>query len=209
MTREIYFSTDIESDGPLPGPNSMLSYGSAAFTDDGKLITTFTENLALLPGAQADPGTAEWWQKPEQKTAWESCRKDPQDPTASMKRYVAWVKETAKVYDAKPAFVAYPAGFDFLFMYTYMIRFAGESPFSFSAIDIKTYAMAVLGTKYRDSTKKNMPKSWFPETRHNHVAIDDAIEQGQLFINMMKDASNRRSKFSAVSPGVGKRGSDV
>jgi hypothetical protein len=34
-------------------------------------------------------------------------------------------------------FVAYPAGFDFLFMYWYMIRFVGESPFSFSALGIK------------------------------------------------------------------------
>jgi hypothetical protein len=29
---EIYVSTDIEADGPIPGPNSMLSFGSAAYT---------------------------------------------------------------------------------------------------------------------------------------------------------------------------------
>ena len=31
----LYFSTDVESDGPIPGPNSMLSYGVVAFTEDG------------------------------------------------------------------------------------------------------------------------------------------------------------------------------
>ena len=31
--KEIYISCDIESDGPIPGPNSMLSFGSVAFVD--------------------------------------------------------------------------------------------------------------------------------------------------------------------------------
>ena len=29
---EIYISTDVETDGPIPGPHSMLSIGSAAYT---------------------------------------------------------------------------------------------------------------------------------------------------------------------------------
>ena len=28
---EIYISTDVEADGPIPGPHSMLSFGSAAY----------------------------------------------------------------------------------------------------------------------------------------------------------------------------------
>jgi len=28
---EVYVSTDVESDGPIPGPYSMLSFGSAAY----------------------------------------------------------------------------------------------------------------------------------------------------------------------------------
>jgi hypothetical protein len=31
-SKEIYVSTDVEADGPIPGPNSMLSFGSAAYT---------------------------------------------------------------------------------------------------------------------------------------------------------------------------------
>jgi len=41
-----------------------------------------------------------------------------------MKAYVEWLK----ALPAKPVFVGYPAGFDFLFVYWYLIRFAGESP---------------------------------------------------------------------------------
>ena len=86
-----------------------------------------------------------------------------------------------------PVFVAYPAGFDFLFVYWYLIRFAGESPFSFSALDIKTYAMAMLKIGYRESVKRNMPRRWFDPFQHTHVALDDAIEQGALFCNMLAE----------------------
>jgi hypothetical protein len=74
-----------------------------------------------------------------------------------MRRCVLWLK----ALPGKPVFVGYPAGFDFLFVYWYLIRFAGESPFSFSALDIKTYAMALLKKDYRKSTKGGMPKHWF------------------------------------------------
>ena len=38
---EVYVSTDIETDGFLPGDNSMLSLGSAAFLADGRQVGTF------------------------------------------------------------------------------------------------------------------------------------------------------------------------
>src|SRR5215472_15625934 len=151
---EIYLSTDIETDGPIPGPNSMLSFASAAYKPDKTLVSTFTANLHTLPGAAGAPETMEFWKKNAE--AWEACRKDPEDPGVAMKRYVAWVKSLP----GEPVFVAYPAGFDFLFVYWYLIRFAGESPFSFSALDIKSYAMAVMKSEYRESSKRNMPKTW-------------------------------------------------
>jgi hypothetical protein len=100
-----------------------------------------------------------------------------------MPEYVAWVD----ALPGKPVFTAYPAGFDFLFMYWYLIRFAGRSPFSFSALDVKTYAMAMLKKDYRECTKKRMPRHWFDDLRHTHQALDDAIEQGALFCNMLRE----------------------
>jgi len=178
--KEIYISTDVETDGPIPSPHSMLSFGSAAYDADKTLISTFSANLDTLPGAAADPKTAAWWQT--QPEAWAACRTNLEAPEAAMQRYVAWIK----TLPGRPVFVAYPAGFDFLFVYWYLIRFTGASPFSHSALDIKSYAMAMLKTGYRDSTKRNMPKKWFDALPHNHVALDDAIEQGALFCNMLK-----------------------
>jgi hypothetical protein len=178
---EIYVSTDVETDGPIPGPHSMLSFASAAYLADKKLLGTFTANLETLPGAKPDPGTMSWWN--QHLEAWTAARTDLQQPGQAMRRYVSWLK----ALPGKPVFVGYPAGFDFLFVYWYLIRFTGESPFSFSALDIKSYAMALLKTEYRESVKRNMPKRWFNSRPHSHVALDDALEQGALFCNMLAE----------------------
>jgi hypothetical protein len=176
---EIYVSTDVEADGPIPGPHSMLSFASAAYRADKTLLGTFEANLSLLPGARGDPKTMEWWQR--QPEAWAACRTDLREPDTVMPEYVRWLKSLP----GKPVFVAYPAAYDFMFIYWYLIRFSGESPFSHSALDIKTYAMALLGTEYRESVKRNMPAKWFDDLPHTHVALDDAKGQGALFCNML------------------------
>jgi hypothetical protein len=193
---ELYFSTDVETDGPIPGPHSMLSLGTAVFAADGELLGTFERNLDLLPGAQPHPDTERFWS--DNPEAYAATRVDTRPPEVAMREYVEWV-ESFKT--GSPVFVAYPAGFDFTFVYWYMIRFAGRSPFSFSALDMKSYAMAKLGTPYRQSTKRNMPKAWFSDKPHTHKALDDAIEQGELWIAMLKHQAkglaSRPSGFSA------------
>jgi len=176
---EVYVSTDVEADGPIPGPHSMLSFASAAYRADKTLVGTFEANLHLLPDAAGDPKTMAWWQG--QPEAWAACRSNLREPAAVMPEYVRWLK----ALPGKPVFVGYPAAYDFMFVYWYLIRFAGESPFSHSALDIKSYAMAVLGTEYRQSVKRNMPAAWFDDLPHTHVALDDAKGQGALFCNMM------------------------
>jgi hypothetical protein len=106
---EVYVSTDIEADGPIPGPHSMLSSASAAFTAAGKQVGTFSANLTTLPGAAGEEKTMAWWQT--QPDAWAACRKETRDPGQVMPEYVAWLKQLP----GKPVFVAYPAAYDFLF----------------------------------------------------------------------------------------------
>ena len=184
---EIYISTDVETDGPIPGVHSMLSFASAAFRADKTLLGTFSANLHTLPGASGDPRTMAWWKT--QPDAWAACRSGLQEPEQAMPHYVEWIKSLG----GKPVFVGYPVTFDFMFVYWYLIRFTGSSPFSHSALDMKTYAMALLRTDYRDSTKRNMPRRWFDDLPHTHVALDDAIGQGHLFCNMLADNVARKS----------------
>jgi hypothetical protein len=180
---EIYISTDVETDGPIPGPYSMLNFGSAAYTADGERLGTFTANLENLSGASGYPRTMEFWSRhPE---VWAAIRSNPQPPAEVMPRYAAWLESLP----GKPVFVAYPVAFDFMFVYWYLIRFHGESPFGHNGIDIRSYSMALLKKDYRDSGKSDLPRRWRSKNMHTHNSLDDAIEQGEIFINMLRDNS--------------------
>ncbi|HLO62032.1 MAG TPA: exonuclease [Azonexus sp.] len=184
--REIYVSTDIETDGPVAGRHSMLSLGSAAYAADKTLLATFSANLETVPGLVADERTTLWWAT--QPEAWLACRQNLETPAAAMRRYVAWLR----ALPGRPVFVAYPAAFDFPFVQWYLERYAGDNPFGYAVIDIKTYAMAVLRQPYRASGKQAMPAAWFDPAPHTHVALDDALEQGALFCNMLAANLARR-----------------
>lgn len=95
---------------------NLLSFGSAAYRAEKTLLTTFPANLDTLPDAQGQPDTMAWWAT--QPVAWAACRSDCEAPEAAMHRYVAWLK----ALPGKPVFVGYPAGYDFLFVYWYLIR---------------------------------------------------------------------------------------
>ena len=119
---EIYVSTDVEADGPIPGPHSMLSFASAAYLADKTLVDTFTTNLSLLQGATGHPETMKWWSQNE--AAWNASREKCQPPETAMPNYVRWLKDLP----GRPVFVGYPASYDFMFVYWYLMRFAGNVP---------------------------------------------------------------------------------
>lgn len=52
-----------------------------------------------------------WWKT--QAAAWDACRKDLRSAPEAMPAYVQWCKGLP----GTPVFVAYPAGFNFLFVY--------------------------------------------------------------------------------------------
>jgi hypothetical protein len=180
--KEIYVSTDIEADGPIPGPHSMLSFASAAYLPDKTLHGTFSVTLETLPGATQHPKTMEWWRQfPE---AWEACRRDLRAPADAMRAYLDWLGGLP----GRPVFVGWPATWDFMWMYWYLVQFTGERPFRENALDIRSYAMGMRKTEFRLTTRTYLPKRWFDEgLPHTHVALDDALEQGALLCNMLAE----------------------
>ncbi len=190
---EIYVSTDVEADGPIPGPHSMLSLASAAYrpaeSGDGEkpgaALTTFSANLETLPGSSPDPRTTAWWQA--YPDAWAACRRDPRAPSAVMGEYLKWLK----ALPGRPVFVGLPASWDFMWVYWYLVRFTGERPFHEHAIDVRSYAMGMRKVSFHETARSYLPKRWFDASLpHTHVALDDALEQGAMFCNML--AENRR-----------------
>ena len=71
-TPERYIVVDIEADGPIPGPHSLLSIGAVACTPEGDALGTWYANLKTLPGAAPHPETQRFWdQNPD---AWALAR---------------------------------------------------------------------------------------------------------------------------------------
>lgn len=186
MKEYIFISTDVEADGKVPTQNSMLSFASAAYDINKNLLGTFSVNLEEFPGAKPDPNTMTdfWFRSEENKTAYEATRKNLKSPKQAMIEYKAWIE----TFGPNFAFVGYPAPYDFMWVSFYFLYFLGESPFSHSrCLDAKSFAMAALKKKQLGhATKRNMPTNWFDNIKHTHIAEDDAVEQGALFINMLR-----------------------
>lgn len=178
--KPFYISVDIETDGPTPGKHSMLSIGAAAFDKHGNLVDTFTVNLQPLFGADTCPATMAFWAKfPD---AYEATKKDRMKPYDAMAVFQSWILR----FGRKPTMVAYPAGFDFSWIYYYFMTYLNRSPFGFVCFDMKTYASVLLNVPFHKVKKAIFPKSWYRHivNTHSHVAIDDAIEQGLLYFEM-------------------------
>ena len=70
---EVYVSADVETDGPIPGPHSMLSFASAAYQADKTLLGTFSATLETLQGDAGYPATMDWWR--QQPEAWAAAQR--------------------------------------------------------------------------------------------------------------------------------------
>lgn len=163
----------------------MLSFGLAAFTLEKQLVGTFSRNLELLDGADLDERTMKWWAQAGQAEAYKKSREDLNSARGAMVDCKSWLDEM-RVY-GRPIVCGAPSGFDFTFMYYYFQRFLGESPIGFASLDLRTYAAAVMKRQYRHVGKRQYPADWIDDNLpHTHVALDDAIEQGCILINMMR-----------------------
>lgn len=181
---EVYVSVDIEADGPIPGPHSMLSIGAIAYDETGKELATYSANLDTLPGATPHPKMQAWWQQfPE---AWATCRENTRRPEVVMPEFAEWVDKLP----GNAIFVAWPATWDFMWIYWYLIRFTETRPFGEHGIDMRSYAMGMRKRSFRESGKPYLPQRWFSEQEHNHIALDDAREQGALFVSMLRENHN-------------------
>jgi len=159
----------------------MLSFASVVYGADKTVLATYSANLETLLEATPHPKTMAWWEEfPE---AWKVCRDDPRPPQEVMPEYVAWLESLP----GRPVFVGWPASWDFMWVYWYLVRFTGERPFRENALDVRSYAMGMRKGEFRRTTRSYLPKRWYDDLPHTHVALDDALEQGALFCNMLME----------------------
>jgi hypothetical protein len=107
------------------------------------------------------------------------------EPVLAMREFTDWVREVAGT-GAQPVMCGYPAPYDWTFLYWYLIRFTGSSPFGHSGcLDMKTLYATKAGLPLRAVAKGTMPRELLSRRRHTHHALDDAIEQAELFAHLM------------------------
>ena len=177
----------MEADGPCPLVNSMLQFGAVFYDVDGNVLEEFLVNIEEIEGGVQDPETMAWWAEQEVKNPglWASMMTDRVSPLVAMQRFEALVQKHSREQKASPLVVAYPAGYDFTWLYVYLCKFLGRSCVGFSALDMKTLAMTLLQKSYHDSAKKRFPQSWFnKQFKHTHNALQDARGQGYTFFQM-------------------------
>ena len=120
----VFVTLHVHTDGPIPGPHSLLTLASVAQPRIGGPISTFTANVRELAGATFHPRALHQWQsRPED---WLASRRASRPPSAVMAGYLRWVADLP----ARPVLVAEPAGAEQLFLYWYLHRFSGCWPFA-------------------------------------------------------------------------------
>ena len=181
---DVYFSADIEADGPIPGPYSMISFGlCVAGTFDGRVFTA-ADPAEQTFYAELRPISDEY--DPE-ALAVSGLDRDELLRAGRVAEAATWVTETAAAKGGTAVFAAYPLGFDWMWLYWYLIRFTGASPLGHSrCIDMKTLYAARAGVPIKESVKGRMPRHLLSRGSHTHNALDDAIEQAELFQNLMR-----------------------
>lgn len=184
---ETYFSVDVEADGPIPGPYSMLSFGMAACGTFNGTEFTASDPAERTFYAELKPISDDFDPKALEVSGLDRGRlgEEGRDPAEAMRAAAAWVKEAAG--GALPVLVAYPLAYDWMWLYWYWVRFTSRAPFGHSRhLDMKTLYAAKAGAMVAHSTKRQMPAALLPDRPHTHNALDDAVEQAELFQNLMR-----------------------
>lgn len=192
--KEVYFSVDIEANGPIPGEFSMLSLGVVAYSSTGKPISQWTKNFQPLPGAKEDQDTMEWFQK--HPAAFAHCLRDPQDPGLAIKDLSSWIQDTSGI-DHKPVAIASPVSFDATYLVWYFSKFLGHfGPFKLNYIDARSVTMGLCGGGYRYGKHRWIRKILQKHLKANpmpHCALTDAWEQGDAFFEILKAAETHKN----------------
>ena len=197
---DLYISADVETDGPIPGPYSLLSFGLAVVGSyDGRRFEPSPARQQTLY-AELQPISDEFQQEALAVNGLDRGRLAITGalPADAMSLAADWVRTVSE--GSRPVLVAYPVAFDWSFLYWYFERFApGGSPFGHSScLDIRTLYQAAAGTVFDRSGKESMPAFLRPASLHTHNALDDAVEQGELFANLMTWAMRRRRQLERV-----------
>lgn len=185
---DVYFSADVETDGPIPGPFSILSF---ALVYAGKFDgTTFERprDFGLCFYRELKPISESFEPEALRVNGLDRARLvvNGEPPQRVMTDACLWVKQIAD--SDRAVLVAYPLSFDWSWLYWYFIRFSSHgSPFGHSrCFDIKTAIAVKEHIPIAKAGRAQLPAALRSTREHSHNALDDAIEQAEIFAKIFE-----------------------
>jgi hypothetical protein len=179
---DVHISVDIEADGPIPGPYSMLAFGLAvAATFDGETFAPH-EPAAATFYRELKPISDEFDAAALAVSGLDrdGLAREGGDPAVAMRDAAEWLQTQAA--GARLVMVGYPVVFDWMFLHWYFVRFVGKSPFGFSgALDMKTMYQQKARVTLDRAGRSDLPPELASRRRHTHNALDDAVGQAEIF----------------------------
>jgi DNA polymerase III epsilon subunit-like protein len=163
-----YIMVDIESDGPIPGDFSMISFGAVLVNE--QLNKTFYGKLKpisdkYIPEALAVSGFSR-----EETLTFE-------EPKKVMTDFASWIKN---ICNDRPIFISDNNGFDWMFICWYFHHFTGANPFGFSSQNLGSLYKGIEKDTFK--TFKHLRK-----TKHSHHPVEDAKGNAEALLYMKNE----------------------
>jgi len=163
-----FVMVDIESDGPIPGDYSMISFGAVIV--EPSLERTFYGKLR--------PVSEKWI--PESLAVSGHSREETMQfppPEKVMAEFKNWLRQNVK---GSPRFISDNNGFDWQFINWYFHHFLGENPFGFSSTNLGSFYKGVVKDFFKNF--KHLRK-----TKHTHNPVDDAKGNAEAFLEIIEE----------------------
>lgn len=166
-----YIVVDVEADGPIPNPYSMVCFG-AVVVDKNLDRTFYGETHPISTGYIPDALKVSGFTREEHEKF--------NSPKEIMLSFSKWIKENS-IYGS-PVFISDNLAFDWQWINWYFHTFIGENPFGFSGRRI--------GDLYCGLTKDmRANKEWkrkYRKTKHTHNPVDDAMGNAEALLAFKK-----------------------
>jgi hypothetical protein len=161
---------DVEADGTVPGPFSMVSFG--AIIVDNQLDKTFYGKVkpiseSWIPEALAISGHS----REDHKTF--------DNPQVVMNEFNKWIYENSI---GKPVFISDNLAFDWQWINYYFHVYFGKNPFGYSGRSLGDLYCGMM----KDGSLNSEWKRKFRKTKHTHNPVDDAKGNAEALLEMRK-----------------------
>lgn len=163
-----YIMVDVESDGPIPGDYSMISFGAVLV--DGHLDKTFYGRLKPISEKYNQEALNVSGHSRDETLLFD-------DPKEVMEKFSNWIKTVVK---DKPVFISDNNGFDWMFICWYFHHFTSSNPFGHSSQNLGSLYKGVIKDTFQNF--KHLRK-----TKHTHNPVDDAKGNAEALVILKKD----------------------